>query len=331
MMFEAIEKTIKQLQVVQEMISKVMEGPAIEAHIGVYELLLGQPDVWFTDLPAEVQAQIQEALDESGFFDLNPEQRRQVLQLQLVATMHADGLPANYQVTPDAIGLWFTVIAEAYFAKQDEARVLDITLGTGNLLATVALSLQQKDKTVIGSGIENDDTMITIASGMAALTDMEWNLVHDDAMQVSLPDQELVIGDLPIGYYPGEVADDFVTKSAEGRSLVHQVLIEQGMRQVKPGGLGLFLVPVNALESKELLRYFGEDDVYFQGMIQLPEKLFADVKQAKSILMLQRAGGDSQQANPAMIGLAPEMRDLAGIRDFVKELQDWMAENKIQA
>lgn len=330
-MFEAIEKTIKQLQKVQEMIGEVVEGPAIEAHIGVYELLLGQPDIWFTDLPEDVQIQIQDALNESGFFDLNAEQRRQVLQLQLVATMRADGLPANYQVTPDAIGLWFTVLAETYFAKQETAQIMDVTVGTGNLLATVALSLQQKDKEVIASGIENDDTMITIASGVAALTEMDWNLTHADAMTVSAPNQQMIIGDLPVGYYPGEVADDFVTKATEGRSLVHQVLIEQAMRQLRVGGLGLFLVPVNALESKDLLKYFADESVHFQGMVQLPEKLFTDAKQAKSILMLQKAGQGTQQASPAMLGLAPEMRDLAGIRDFVKQLQTWMIENNIQA
>lgn len=330
-MFEAIERTIKQLQQVQEMIGSVVEGPAIEAHIGVYELLLGQPDTWFTDLPEDVQTQIQTTLNESGFFDLNAEQRRQVLQLQLVATMRADGLPANYQVTPDAIGLWFTVLAETYFAKEEQATILDVTVGTGNLLATVALSLQQKGKKVIASGIENDDTMITIASGVAALTEMEWQLIHDDTMKSDVPDQQMVMGDLPIGYYPNDVAADFMTKSSEGRSLVHQVLIEQAMRQVRPGGLGLFLVPVNALESQELLRYFGSDAVHFQGMIQLPDKLFTDAKQAKSILILQKAGEESQQASPAMIGLAPEMRDLNGIRDFVKQLQKWMIENKIQA
>jgi site-specific DNA-methyltransferase (adenine-specific) len=330
-MFEAIEQAIKQLQKVQEMIGEVMEGPAIEAHIGVYELLLGQPDTWFTDLPADIQAQIQDALKESGFFELNAEQRRQVLQLQLVATMRADSLPSNYQVTPDAIGLWFTVLAETYFAKQETVEILDTTVGTGNLLATVALSLQQKGKEVHASGIENDDTMITIASGMAALTDMDWDLVHEDAMVANMPNQQLVIGDLPIGYYPNEVADNFITKAPEGRSFVHQVLIEQAMHQVRPGGLGLFLVPVNALENKELLAYFADDAVHFQGMVQLPDKLFTDAKQAKSILMLQKAGDDSQQASPAMIGLAPEMRDLDGIRDFVKRLQKWMIENKIQA
>lgn len=330
-MFEAIEKAIKQLQKVQEMIGEVVDGPAIEAHIGVYELLLGQPDTWFTDLPADVQAQIKEALNESDFFALNAEQRRQVLQLQLVATMRADGLPANYQVTPDAIGLWFTVLAETYFAKQDTAQILDVTVGTGNLLATVALSLQQKGKAVVASGIENDDTMITIASGVAALTEMDWQLVHEDAMTVAMPNQQMVIGDLPIGYYPADVPADFVTKAAEGRSLVHQVIIEQGMRQLRPGGLGIFLVPVNALESKELLTYFADDSVHFQGMLQLPDKLFADAKQAKSILLLQKAGQGAQQASPAMIGLAPEMRDLAGIRDFVSQLQKWMTENNVQA
>lgn len=330
-MFEAIEKAIKQLQKVQEMIGEVVEGPAIEAHIGVYELLLGQPDSWFTDLPKDVQAQISTALNESGFFELNAEQRRQVLQLQLVATMRADGLPANYQVTPDAIGLWFTVLAETYFAKQDTAKILDITVGTGNLLATVALGLQQKDKTVVASGIENDDTMITIASGVAALTEMDWNLVHQDAMTIEVDNQQMVIGDLPMGYYPGEVTDSFMTKAEEGRSLVHQILIEQAMNQLRPGGLGLFLVPVNALESKELLAYFASEDVHFQGMVQLPDKLFTDAKQAKSILLLQKAGADAHQASPAMIGLTPEMRDLDGIRDFVKNLQKWMIENNVQA
>ena len=72
----------------------------------------------------------------------------------------------------------------------------DITL-VGNLLATTSQVLQSAGKAVHIQGFENDDTMLTVASGVAALLDESWQISLADSVTTSMTaDADIVIGDL---------------------------------------------------------------------------------------------------------------------------------------
>lgn len=333
-MFETIEKAVKQLQAAQNKLVETLDMAAIEALVIVFELMLGQDDDEWATLSATDQANILADIQAADFDGMNPELKRQVLQLLLVATMREDGLQANYQVTPDAIGMWVGFVVEQFVTAGEPVKVTDLTVGSGNLLATVAQVLGQQKNEMTASGVENDDTMLTIASGMAALLGLDWQLTLADAVaDQPAVNQDVVIADLPVGYYPSAVPTDFTTQADDGLTHVHHLLIEQAIKALRPGGLAALIVPANLFESEQaanILKYLQGSDVFFQALLQFPEKLFTNEKAAKAILVLQRAGGDAVQATPVMLARTPELTNVAENKNFVSEITAWMTANALR-
>ena len=64
--------------------------------------------------------------------------------------------------------MWVGFVVEQFVTAGEPVKVTDLTVGSGNLLAKVAQVLGQQKNEMTASGVENDDTMLTIASGMAA-------------------------------------------------------------------------------------------------------------------------------------------------------------------
>ncbi|TVV34438.1 class I SAM-dependent methyltransferase [Weissella cibaria] len=333
-MFETIEKAVKQLQAAQNKLVETLDMAAIEALVIVFELMLGQDDDEWATLSATDQANILADIQAADFDGMTPELKRQVLQLLLVATMREDGLQANYQVTPDAIGMWVGFVVEQFVTAGEPVKVTDLTVGSGNLLATVAQVLGQQKNEMTASGVENDDTMLTIASGMAALLGLDWQLTLADAVaDQPAVNQDVVIADLPVGYYPSDVPTDFTTQADDGLTYVHHLLIEQAIKALRPGGLAALIVPANLFESEQaanILKYLQGSDVFFQALLQFPEKLFTNEKAAKAILVLQRAGGDAVQATPVMLARTPELTNVAENKNFVSEITAWMTANALR-
>lgn len=333
-MFETIEKAVKQLQAAQNKLVETLDMAAIEALVIVFELMLGQDDDEWATLSATDQANILADIQAADFDGMTPELKRQVLQLLLVATMREDGLQTNYQVTPDAIGMWVGFVVEQFVTAGEPVKVTDLTVGSGNLLATVAQVLGQQKNEMTASGVENDDTMLTIASGMAALLGLDWQLTLADAVaDQPAVNQDVVIADLPVGYYPSAVPTDFTTQADDGLTYVHHLLIEQAIKALRPGGLAALIVPANLFESEQaanILKYLQGSDVFFQALLQFPEKLFTNEKAAKAILVLQRAGGDAVQATPVMLARTPELTNVAENKNFVSEITAWMTANALR-
>lgn len=333
-MFETIEKAVKQLQAAQNKLVETLDMAAIEALVIVFELMLGQDDDEWATLSATDQANILADIQAADFDGMTPELKRQVLQLLLVATMREDGLQANYQVTPDAIGMWVGFVVEQFVTAGEPVKVTDLTVGSGNLFATVAQVLGQQKNEMTASGVENDDTMLTIASGMAALLGLDWQLTLADAVaDQPAVNQDVVIADLPVGYYPSAVPTDFTTQADDGLTYVHHLLIEQAIKALRPGGLAALIVPANLFESEQaanILKYLQGSDVFFQALLQFPEKLFTNEKAAKAILVLQRAGGDAVQATPVMLARTPELTNVAENKNFVSEITAWMTANALR-
>lgn len=333
-MFETIEKAVKQLQAAQNKLVETLDMAAIEALVIVFELMLGQDDDEWATLSATDQANILADIQAADFDGMTPELKRQVLQLLLVATMREDGLQANYQVTPDAIGMWVGFVVEQFVTAGEPVKVTDLTVGSGNLLATVAQVLGQQKNEMTASGVENDDTMLTIASGMAALLGLDWQLTLADAVaDQPAVNQDVVIADLPVGYYPSAVPTDFTTQADDGLTYVHHLLIEQAIKALRPGGLAALIVPANLFESEQaanILKYLQGSDVFFQALLQFPEKLFTNEKAAKAILVLQRSGGDAVQATPVMLARTPELTNVAENKNSVSEITAWMTANALR-
>lgn len=121
---------------------------------------------------------------------------------------------------------------------------------------------------------------------------------------LDVPQVDLVVADLPVGYYPlDDNTKRYRTRAKEGHSYVHHLLIEQAMNYLLPGGFGVFLVPKALFQSKETagLVEWIQSVAYMQGLINLPEELFANPTGSQVTSLLQRQGL-GHQAGKVLLG-----------------------------
>jgi site-specific DNA-methyltransferase (adenine-specific) len=178
-----------------------------------------------------------------------------------------------------------------------------------------------------GTGIDNDDTMLAVASMSFIFEHLKVDLYHQDSIDnLLVKNADIVVSDLPVGYYPiDERTVGFETRSSEGHSFVHHLLIEQSMKAVRPGGFGVYLVPSNLFqteEAKKLLAFF-HDKIYLQAILNLPSKMFKDAKAQKSILILQKVGQNAKQADQVLLGEFPDFKEQKEMVAFLKDFKKW--------
>lgn len=263
---------------------------------------------------------------------LEKEEWRKLTQLILLKGSMSENLQPNHQLTPDSIGFLFVFLIEQLTLKKEQPiSVLDVTVGMGNLLLTTIINLQAANYSVKGIGVDNDETLLAIAAADSLLVGEEVKLFHQDSLQDLLVDPvDYVVSDLPVGYYPNDQqAEKFMTHSEKEHSYAHHLLIEQAMNYVKSDGFGLFLVPSNFLETEQgpLLQKWLKDEVFLQGIIQLPDELFKSEHSRKSILLLQKKGETAKQAEKVLLVHLPSLKNPTNVTEFFKKFEDWKSSN----
>ncbi|AVK64781.1 SAM-dependent methyltransferase [Lactobacillus sp. CBA3606] len=260
---------------------------------------------------------------------------RRALQLALLKAIHNDRVDPNHQMTPDSIGLLTAYLIAKLVGVDEQLAILDIAVGTGNLLTTVINQLQPTRSTPIqGYGVDNDDNQLAIAAMSMELQQSQVELFHQDGIDpLVMPKTNVAIGDLPVGYYPlDERVQGFETKATNGHSYTHHLLMEQAMSQLLPGGWGVFLVPTTIFQSQEaqgLLKWMSSA-AYLQGLLNLPANLFLDEKSRKSMVVLQKRGGQAQQAGKVLLGEFPSFEDKAAFEAFTAQIDTWVGQNIIR-
>ncbi|MFL1695343.1 class I SAM-dependent methyltransferase [Weissella kandleri] len=338
-MYEKIETTVQAWQTLRDEISQQLDISAMEALIIIFSVLIdGQVDR--DDVDSEQVSRWEATIKKFNLTQFNPAQKRQVFQLVVVGAMMADKLQANYQITPDAIGMWIGfVVKELGSNYQLPLHITDLGFGTGNLAATVTQVLEE-DQQVELRGIENDDTMLTIASGLMNLLDEQWQLDFADAITLEKKaSTQIVIGDLPVGYYPNRDIEGYQVYQGNEEKLpyVHHLLIEKALKMLDEDGVAILLVPAQLFESEQapaLLNWLQTNDVYLQAILQFSTELFANTAAMKHVLILQKPGQHATQAEPVLLAQIPQLTDKEANEKFIAEFDRWFKNNpslKIQA
>ncbi|MGX7059948.1 class I SAM-dependent methyltransferase [Vagococcus humatus] len=288
----------------------------------------GQPS---PDVVKKVEASYKE-LEE---LELLPEEKRKITQLVLLDGMRKEPIQQNHQLTPDAIGFLFVYLIEQLAPKKKNPllSIHDLTVGMGNLLFTVLTNLTLAEYQLTSTGIDIDDTLLSIAASTADWLNLPVTLYHQDSLEPLLLDpSDIAIGDLPIGYYGlEEKSNQFRMQVEEGHSYAHHLLLEQSMKYVKENGFGIFLLPSNFMttEQADKLKEWIAEDVYLQGIIQLPSSLFKNEQSQKSIVIVQNKGKRSRQAKEILVTALPSLKDPQHLQLFFNQFQDWCEDNII--
>lgn len=326
---EKIEQTFTSLKEAVALLQKELQVSYLDALIETGDNLLAKEVHVEDGLPtAEVKTRLEELYANAQLAGLTTEQRRQVMQLLLLQAYKQEKIQANHQMTPDTIGFLVEYLLEKVLPKKQGLALLDLTVGTGNLLTAILSKLNQNGWPKIQAyGVDNDDTLITLASMATQIEQISVDLFHQDALDVLLlPKVDVVVSDLPVGYYPlDERVTQFKTRAKKGHSYVHHLLIEQAVNQLKPAGFGIFVVPKGLFESPEakgLLDYI-QANAYLQGMLNLPQDLFTSKRGQKAILLLQKHGSGAKQAKQILLGDFPSFKHKEQFQAFLGQIDQW--------
>ncbi|WP_413230750.1 class I SAM-dependent methyltransferase [Limosilactobacillus frumenti] len=320
-----------------EILQSALNSSYLDAMLENFENIIDHGQVQVEDgLPKDdVVKKLQDIYSQLPIDQITGETWRQLVQLSFLKVIRKDAIQANHQMTPDTIGLLMAFLIEKVTAHQDIQTIFDPAVGTANLLTTVMhqLSLANHHQ-LTGFGIDNDDSMLAVASVNVELQKLQVSLYHQDAINaLDIPQCDLVVSDLPIGYYPlDKNVANYQTRAEKGHSYVHHLLIEQAMNYLQPGGFGVFLVPSDLFQTKESQSFVKwiQSVAYLQGLINLPSELFANKNAQKSILLLQRHGGKSQQAVKVLLGEFPSFKDRTKFAAFMQEINQWVATNIVK-
>lgn len=318
-----------------EILQKELDMPYLEALVETGENILdGKTPRVIDGKPGEEAVfDLQKLYQSVQLEEMTSEEIRSGLQLAVLKGMKEDYVQPNHQMTPDAIGLLMVYFVRIFLPDDKQSlRVLDLAAGTGNLLTVLYNHLSQDGREIAAEGIDNDDLLLSIAAVSTSLQRIEAiRLTHQDALTNLLVEPaDLVISDLPVGYYPVQTTvSHYETAFEEGNSYSHHLLIEQSLNYLRESGYAFFLVPANLFqtdEAKSLLTFIQKES-FFQGLIQLPDDFFKNEHSRKSILVLQKKGPNATQAKEVLLAKAPDFRDGEALKRFLSEVTEWKNEN----
>src|SRR5699024_5559399 len=240
-------------------LKKELDIPYLEALIHSGENLIDHGTVYNEEdlLSRKIVEELEALYKEIDLETFEPETIRQAMQISLLRGMKEDYVQPNHQMTPDSLGSLIAYLIEIIAEPQKNIHIVDLTVGTGNLLLTVSHFLNQVPNREISlSGVDNDELMLSLASTNSAIQRTPINLIYQDALtNLLLQPADVMVSDLPIGYYPAEETiknlETHFTDENE-RSYIHYLLIEQAMKYLKEGGYGFFLLPSNIFNDEKV-------------------------------------------------------------------------------
>ena len=258
--------------------------------------------------------------------NLNKEEWRRSFQYLLMKAAQTEPLQANHQFTPDGIGFLLVFLVDQ-LASSDKVEVLEMGSGTGNLAQTLMNNCQ---RSLDYLGLEIDDLLIDLAASMAEVMKVDVNFAQGDAVRPQvLKESDVIISDLPIGYYPDDaIASRYQVASPQGHTYAHHLLIEQSLKYLKPGGVAIFLAPNDLLTSEQspLLKQWMQDHAQVLAMVTLPENLFRSANLAKTIFVLRKQ--EEAVVQPFVYPLT-DLQDQEDLMKFRESFQNWNKESEI--
>lgn len=329
-----IEQGFQKLEESVHSLKKALDTSFFDAYVESVENLLDEGKVRVIDnIPSEKEVEKLSALYQSLLnTELTVEEKRKVTQLTLLKGLKEEPLQPNHQLTPDGIGYLFVYLIEQLLTSKDKPILIgDLAAGMGNLLYTIMANLELAGYKTEGIGVDIDELLLHIAAVNKNYLDLTVSLYHQDGLEhLLIPPLDIAVADLPVGYYPHDtVVKDFMTAVTTEHSYAHHVLMEQSMNYVKEGGFGLFLLPSDFLETEQAsaLTKWMQTEVYLQAVLHLPSGLFSQKSLGKSIILLQKRGGEAKQAEEVLLAELPSLKESNGIKRFAAQFQSWRQTN----
>lgn len=332
MKIEEFEKVFNQFLACVQTLQRALNVPFGEALTETFDNLehgkikveLGAPD-------QETVAKLSQMYANLHYAHLSATQKSQIFNYLTLKAITEDDHDPNQMPTPTIVATVIALVAQKLLPAK-RMTVVDPAIGTGSLLLAVINQLKAENhsknfyKLV---GIDNDEKMLNFADIAAHLSGLPLELYCQDALTPWMIKADSVISDLPVGYYPlDENAKHFATKSLKGHSLAHLLFIEQIIKNLQAGGYAFLLVPTGILagQGSEDFMPWLSDKVYLRAIISLPDRMFRNKFNQKSILVFQNHGGQAKSSEVLLSKLA-SLNDKQALIKFNLKLDEWYSKN----
>ncbi|MGT2833267.1 class I SAM-dependent methyltransferase [Streptococcus halotolerans] len=257
---------------------------------------------------------------------LTKEEWRRAYQFVFIKASQTEQLQANHQFTPDTIGFLVLYLLEN-LTNQAHLDVIEIGSGTGNLAQTL---LNNSDRELDYLGLELDDLLIDLSASIAEVMDSNVRFVQEDAVRPQLlKESDVIISDLPVGYYPNDaIAKRYQVAATDGHTYAHHLLMEQSLKYLKKDGLAILLAPTNLLTSgqSDLLKKWLSGYADVLAVITLPETMFSHPANAKSLFVLQK---QAESKPETFVYHLSDIQNPEVLQGFMANLKIWKDDNAI--
>jgi len=232
------------------------------------------------------------------------------LSMQLLIIKAMKHINMNLEImTPDYINYIVAYLINSYYQKSNsEISILDVEVGTGNLINAVS-NFVDKETNLLG--VENNKLLIDICKANTEIQGNEIILYFQDVLTTFLEKVDVIIGDL-----------ECITK--DSKYYPYEILLNY-LPNLKHDGLFIFLIE-NDFFNKEQINEFKKKFMgTFLGLIVLPQTLFNEEHIGKSLLI-----GSSKQINnfEMMIMQLSDIKNKDKFYNDLEEIQQWI--NKIK-
>ncbi|TMN21177.1 class I SAM-dependent methyltransferase [Lentibacillus cibarius] len=275
----------------------------------------------------QLKEKLQSLINDFNVKEYETTQIRKALQLAILKGMKG-ATQQQHLMTPETVALFVGYLAGKLTGGKEKIRMFDPASGTGNLLMAVWEQLENVGAVYAS---EVDTTLIKLAVMNANLQKREVEFFHQDSLRPFLLDPvDLVISDLPVGYYPDDIsANDYELKADEGYSYSHHLFIEQSINYTVPGGYLIFVIPEFLFDSdqSDKLHAYLQEKAHIVGVLQLPETAFKSEKNRKSILILQKKGSNTSAVRQPLLVQVPSFKNTKAMNDILAQMNSWFSTN----
>ena len=330
MKFESIEQAFQLFEQTSNVIGQECNCTYLEALAETADNIFHH-SILQEELSEMTKKRLLKQYDQVDFSQLDEETTRKAFQLAILKGMKENTQP-NHQMTPDTIGLFISYLVRKFMGEKKQFRLFDPSIGTGNLVFTIMQQL--KDYDIHAIGIDIDDVLVKLAYSGANLLQQPLELYTGDSLKPLFIDPvEMVVSDLPIGYYPDdERASEFevCASDSEEHTYAHHLLIEQSIRHLADGGYGIYIVPNSLFESAQsvLLNQYLKQATFIQGLVALPLNLFKNEAAAKSVLIVQKKKEGIQQPKQALLAQLPHFSNAKAMNQMLQQMDEWFKAEK---
>jgi site-specific DNA-methyltransferase (adenine-specific) len=306
------------------MIQKKLDEPYLDSFaLSLEALFYDDMPVVFTD---DLRVYMTDMLQQMDLEPFSDDEKQKAIQLIILKGMQKT-TQQQHVITPEAIALFIGYLANKLTGHQQTVRLFDPVSGTGNLLFTVMDAIHKETQAYAS---EVDGTLLKISLLFANILKKEVEFFHQDSLRPFLLDPvDLVIADLPVGYYPDDVqAAQFDMAVRQGHTYAHHLLIEQSLTYTKAGGYAIFIIPESLFDSEqsEQLHMFIQKQAHVIGLIQLSETTFKSKENRKSVFILRKKGARTKDVKQPLLAQLPSFKNTAAMEDIMGQLNGWFEE-----